>query len=163
MHARGGMAVVAIAIALCAIASVNWEGAFAAAFSNDSYRQVWLRELHKATSGKDLVILLGQRKSVISNPHDPDMPKIDNISNEIVMRGTGWEAAELGNIHETMQHGGRVFLGDSLFGTDESARDGWSFKEYPSPSPLEIQGVFLPFKSDIVAFTAAGERVWLGR
>jgi hypothetical protein len=162
MHARGGMAVVAIAIALCAIASVNWEGAFAAAFSNASYRQVWLRELHKATSGKDLVILLGQRKSVISNPHDPDMPKIDNVSNEI-LRGTGWEAAELSDIYETMQHGGRVFLGDSLFGTDESARDGWSFKEYPSPSPLEIQGVFLPFKSDIVAFTAAGERVWLGR
>jgi hypothetical protein len=163
MHARGGKAIAVIAIALCAMASVNWEGAFAAALSTDSYRQVWLRELHKATSGKDLVILLGQRKSVISNPHDPDMPKIDNVSNEIVMRGTGWEVAELRNIHETMRHGGRVFLGDSLFGTDESARDGWSFKEFPSPSPLEIQAVFLPFKSDTVAFTAAGERVWLGR
>jgi hypothetical protein len=163
IHARGGMAGVVIAIGLCAIASVNWEGAYAAAFSTDSYRQEWLRELHQATSGKDLVIVLGQRKSVISSPHDPDMPKIDNVSNEIVMRGTGWEAAELRNIHETMQHGGRIFLGDSLFGTDESARDGWSFKEYPSPSPLEIQSVFLPFKSDTVAFTAAGERVWLGR
>ncbi len=162
-HARGGMANVVIAIALCGIASVNWEGAFAKAFSTDSYRQEWLRELHKATSGKDLVIVLGQRKSVISNPHDPNMPKIDNLSNEIVMRGTGWEAAELRNIQETMRHGGRVFLGDSLFGTDESARDGWSFKEYPSPSPLEIQRVFLPFKSDTVTFTAAGERVWLGR
>lgn len=55
------------------------------------------------------------------------------------------------------------FWGILSFGTDQSARDGWSFKEYPSPSPLEIQGVFLPFKSDTVAFTAAGERVWLGR
>ncbi|HEY8051230.1 MAG TPA: hypothetical protein VIE42_00295 [Steroidobacteraceae bacterium] len=162
MPARSGLAIALTAIALCGVASVNWGGAFAAAFSSDSYRQVWLRELRKATGGKDLVILLGQRKSDISDPHDPDLPKIDNVSNEIVMRGAGWEAAELNNIHETMLHGGRVFLGDSLFGTDGSARDGWSFKEYPSPSPLEIRRVFLPFKSDTIAFTAAGERVWLG-
>ena len=91
------------------------------------------------------------------------MPKIDNLAIEIEMRGAGWKAAELRNIETTLQHGGRVFLGDSLFGSDSAPRDGWSFKENPSPSPQEIESVFLPFKTNIVAFTAGGEQVWLAK
>jgi hypothetical protein len=87
------------------------------------------------------------------------MPKIDNVSNEIVMRGDGWRDAEIRNIAATRQRGGRVFLADSLFGVDTSPRNGWSFKEYPTPSPMELRSTFLPYKSDRVAFVAAGERV----
>jgi hypothetical protein len=124
---------------------------------------VWLRELRGATSARDLVILFGQRTQGITSPHDPDLPKIDNVSLEIEQRGEGWRAAELRNIAAARQRGGRIFLADTLFGTDSAPRDGWSFREYPRPSPGELQAVFLPFKSDRVGFTVGNEKVWMGK
>jgi len=154
---------VAAGAALAGTAVVNWYGTFAPVLSSDSYRQVWLRELRRATSAGDRVILFGQRTQLIVSPHDPDLPKIDNVSLEIAQRGEGWRAAELHNIAETKRHGGRVFLADTLFGTDSAPRDGWSFREYPRPSPSELQEVFLPFKSDRVGFVVGTEKIWLGR
>ena len=159
--ARRATAVLVIALGF--IAWINWHAAFLRGLSSHSYRQVWLSQLRRVATARDLVVVLGQSKSAIVAPHDPQMPKIDNLTIEIVDRGAGWKAAELRNIEATLQHGGRVFLGDSLFGSDSAPRDGWSFKEFPSPSPEEIQSVFLPFKSDTVAFTAGGERVWLAK
>jgi hypothetical protein len=153
----------AAAAALAAIAVVNWCGTFATVLAPDSYRQVWLRELRGATSARDLVILFGQRTQGITSPHDPDLPKIDNVSLEIEQRGEGWRAAELRNIAAARQRGGRIFLADTLFGTDSAPRDGWSFREYPRPSPGELQAVFLPFKSDRVGFTVGNEKVWMGK
>ena len=131
--------------------------------SSDSYRQVWLRELRRQTAAGDLVILFGQRTQEIISPHDPALPKIDNVSLEIEVRGDGWRAAELHNIAATQRRGGRRFLADTLFGTDSGPRDGWSFHEYPRPTPSELQEAFLPFKTDHVAFVVDTERVWLGR
>jgi hypothetical protein len=150
-------------IALGFIAWINWQAAFLRVFSSHSYRQVWLSQLHGVATGRDLLVVLGQNKSVIVAPHDAQMPAIDYLDTVIQERGAGWKAAELQKIETTLQHGGRVFLGDSLFGSDSAPRDGWSFKEHPSPSPQEIQSVFLPFKSNIVAFTAGGEQVWLAK
>jgi hypothetical protein len=157
--ARRATAVLIIALGF--IAWINWQAAFLRVFSSHSYRQVWLSQLHRVATGRDLLIVLGQNKSVIVAPHDAQMPNIDYLDTVIQERGAGWKAAELRKIETTLQHGGRVFLGDSLFGSDSAPRDGWSFKEHPSPSPQEIQSVFLPFKSNIVAFTAGGEQVWL--
>jgi len=153
----------ALGAALVGIAVVNWSGTFETVLAADSYRQVWLHELRGATSANDLVILFGQRTQRIMSPHDPDLPKIDNVSLEIVQRGAGWRAAELRNIAATKRRGGRVFLADSLFGTDNGPRDGWSFREYPRPTPGELQDAFLPFKSDRVGFVVETEKVWLGR
>jgi len=149
--------------ALAALAVVNWYGTFAAVLASGSYRQVWLRALRDATSAKDLVILFGQRTQAIVSPHDPELPKIDNVSLEIEQRGEGWRAAELRNITATRQRGGRIFLSDTLFGTDSAPRDGWSFREYPQPTPSELQAAFLPFKSDHIGFTVGTEKVWLGK
>jgi len=153
----------AVGAALLIIAVLNWYGTFASVLAYDSYRQVWLRELRRATSARDLVILFGQRTQLIVSPHDQSLPKIDNVSLEIEQRGAGWRAAELHNIAETKRHGGRVFLADTLFGTDSAPRNGWSFREYPRPTPSELQQVFLPFKSDRVGFVAGTEKVWRDR
>jgi hypothetical protein len=152
----------AIAV-LTGIAVVNWYGTFEPVLAPDSFRNAWLRELRSATSGKDLVIVFGQRTRVVESPHEPDMPRIDNVSTDISMRGDAWRFTVLQRIAETKQRGGRVFLADSLFGTGTAPRDGWSFKEYPRPTPYELQSVFLPFKSNRLGFTAAGERVWIAR
>ena len=162
VHSARRVAVVAAA-ALVSIAVANWYGTFASVLAPDSYRQVWLRELRRATSANDLVILFGQRNQGIGAPHDPNHPKIDNVSLEIMMRGDGWRAAELRNIAATRQRGGRVFLADTLFGTDDAPRDGWSFRENPRPTPSELQEAFLPFKSDHVGFVVGAEKVWLGK
>jgi hypothetical protein len=148
---------------LVGLAVLNWWGTFAAVLAPDSYRQVWLRELRRATTARDLVILFGQRTQGIMSPHDSQLPKIDNVSLEIELRGGGWRAAELRNIDATRQRGGRVFLADSLFGTDNGPRDGWSFREYPRPTPEELQEAFLPFKSDRVGFVVGSEKVWLAK
>lgn len=154
---------VAAAAALAGIAVVNWYGTFASVLAPDSYRQVWLRELRRATSANDLVILFGQRTQGILSPHDPNLPKIDNVSLEIEMRGQEWRTAELRDIAATERRGGRVFLADTLFGTAATPRDGWSFREYPQPTPTELREFFLPFKSDRVGFVVGTEEVWLGR
>jgi hypothetical protein len=152
----------AVAATLAGLVVVNWYGTFHPVLAADSYRQIWLRELRRATSARDRVILFGQRTQLIVSPHDPDLPKIDNVSLEIAQRGEGWRAAELRNIAETRHHGGRVFLADTLFGTDSAPRDGWSFREYPRPTPSELREVFLPFKSERVGFVVGTEKVWLG-
>ena len=149
--------------ALAGIAVLNWCGNFATVLAPDSYRQVWLRELRRATSARDLVIVFGQRAQLIVSPHDPNLPKVDNVSVQIEERGEGWRATELRDIAETKQHGGRVFLADTLFGTDSAPRDGWSFREYPRPTPSELQEFFLPFKTDRIAFVVGVEKVWLGK
>ena len=149
--------------ALAGLTVLNWTGTVASVLAADSYRQVWLRELRRATSANDLVILFGQRTQGIVAPHDPRLPKIDNVSLEIEMRGDGWRAAELANIDATTRRGGRVFLADTLFGTNDAPRDGWSFREFPRPTPSELQDFFLPFKSDRVAFVVGTEKVWLGK
>jgi hypothetical protein len=149
--------------ALAGMTVLNWTGTFASVLAADSYRQVWLRELRRATSANDLVILFGQRTQAILSPHDPNLPKIDNVSLEIDMRGDGWRAAELANIAATERRGGRLFLADTLFGTNDAPRDGWSFREFPRPTPSELQEVFLPFKSDRIAFVVGTEKVWLGK
>ena len=152
-----------VGTSLAAIAVVNWAGTFAPVLASDSYRQVWLRELRRATTAKDLVILFGQRTQLIVAPHDPSLPKVDNVSLEIETRGEGWRAAELHNIAETRRRGGRVYLAETLFGLDTAPRDGWSFREYPRPTPSELQDVFLPYKSDSVGFVVGTEKVWLGK
>ncbi len=158
---RGAAA--ALCAALAGIALLNWFGNFAAVLSPQSYRQAWLRELRRATTAQDLVILFGQRTQGIMSPHDSQLPKIDNVSLEIEVRGTGWRAAELRNISAVRQRGGRVFLADTLFESGNGPRDGWSFREYPHPTPEELRQAFLPFKSDHVAFVVGMEKVWLGK
>ena len=152
-----------LVISLGIVAWINWQAAFLSVLSSHSYRQVWLSQLRRVATSRDLLVVLGQRKRVIEAPHDPQMPRMRNLTIDITTLGDGWKAAALRDIQTTVQHGGRVFLGDSLFGSDSARRDGWSFKEIPSPSPQQIQSVFLSFKSNTVAFTAAGEQVWLAK
>jgi hypothetical protein len=161
--ALGRAAGAVLVVALGCIAWVNWQAAFRTVLSGDSHRQVWLRELHRAANGGDLLVVLGQSKLTVTAPHDPQVPRIDNLVLEVRLRGTGWKAAVLQDMATTVEHGGRVFLGDSLFDAEIARRDGWSFREYPTLSPQQIQAAFLPFKSDTVAFTAGGERVWLAQ
>jgi hypothetical protein len=149
--------------ALVGIAALNWYGTLAHVLAPDSYRQVWLRELRGATSADDLVILFGQRTQGILSPHERNLPRIDNVSLQVELRGDAWRAAILHNITATRQHGGRLFLADTLFGLDSAPRDGWSFREYPRPTPSELQDFFLPFKSDRVGFVVGAEKVWLGK
>jgi hypothetical protein len=150
----GGMLVLLI------VGLVNWTGTFAPVLARDSYRQAWVDALHQATGPNDLVVLFGPRARVIALPHDPTLPKIDNVSNEIVQRAESWRARELHDIDVTLARGGRVFLSDSLFASGYAPRDGWSFKEYPNPTPREIAAVFQPLRSDRIAFVVHGERVW---
>jgi len=155
--------VIAAGAALTGIAALTWYGTLAPVLAPGSYRQVWLRELRHATSADDLVILFGQRTQGILSPHDPNLPRIDNVSLQIELRGEAWRAAILRNISATRQRGGRLFLADTLFGTDNAPRDGWSFRENPRPTPSELQEAFLPFKSDHVGFVVGAEKVWLGK
>src|SRR5215469_10282583 len=152
-----------IVITLCFLAWTNWYAAYLTVFSSHTYRQVWLRELRRVATGRDLVIVLGQNIFVVTAPHDPQMPRIDNLAIEIPSHGADWETGVRNDIEAAVQGGGRVFLGDSLFDSTTARRNGWSFKEVPSPSPQEIKNAFLPLKSDTVAFTADGEQVWLAR
>lgn len=161
--AIGRAASTVLVVALGCIAWVNWQAAFLTVLSGDSHRQLWLRELRRAADGRDLLVVLGQSKLAVTAPHDAQVPRIDNLVLEVRLRGAGWKAAVLKDMATTVQQGGRVFLGDSLFDAEVARRDGWSFREYPSPSPQQIQATFLPFKSDTVAFTAGGERVWLAQ
>lgn len=154
--------IVGVAI-ITSVAIINWYGTFEPILAPDSYRQAWLQALRQQTSASDLVILFGQRTRVVESPHDPNMPRIDRVSNDIITHGDKWRLVVLGNIAQTKRRGGRVFLADSLFGTTSTPRDGWSFKERPTPSPSELESVFLPFKSDRIAFVIRGERVWIGK
>jgi hypothetical protein len=148
---------------LAVLVIVNWLGTFEPLLGTDSYRNAWVRAISEHASREDLVIVFGQRKLVIVAPHDDNFPKVHNVSNEIVQRGAGWRSAEIDAIRSTLSRGGRVFLADSLFWPDSAPRDGWSFREYPLPTPADLRQAFLPFKSDIVAFTVGRERVWAAR
>lgn len=149
--------------ALAVLVIVNWLGTFEPVLGANSYRNVWVRAISEHASRDDLVIVFGQHKLVIGAPHDGNFPKVHNVSNEIVQRGAGWRAAEIDAIRSTQSRGGRVFLADSLFWPDSAPRDGWSFREYPLPTPSDLREAFLPFKSDTVAFTVGRERVWEAR
>jgi hypothetical protein len=150
-------------VLLVLVGTINWIGTFVPLLGRDSYRQAWLSELHRVAGANDLVVVFRQSNSIIQAPHDPSLPKIDNVANEIVMRANTWRARETGKIRATLLRGGKVFLTDALFGIGNTPRDGWSFKEFPSPSPQELQEVFLPFKSDRLAFELKGEKLWVGK
>lgn len=162
---RGSRAHVLVsgALVVTMVAAVNWRGTFAPVLGPHSYRAAWVEQLRRNTSARDLVVVFGDDPSVIEVPHVSDMPGIENVSTEIVMHGAEWRTFALRDIAKAQLRGGRVYLADSLFGTSPAPRDGWSFKEFPSPSPAELQSVFLPFKSDRVGFVVRGEKVWLGK
>jgi hypothetical protein len=148
---------------LVALAVVNWQGTFEQVLAADSYRNAWVTAIRQHASRGDLLIVFGQRKFMIVAPHDENFPKINNVSDEIEKAGAGWRATEINEIRQTQSRGGRVFLADSLFWTDSAPRDGWSFREYPVPTPRDLREAFLPFRSDTVAFTVGREQVWLAR
>jgi hypothetical protein len=135
-------------------------GTFAPVLGRDAYRQAWVDVLHRSTTPDDLVVLFGPRTTVLQLPHDARLPKIDNVSNEIAHRAERWRVRELRDIDQTLARGGRVFLSDALFAPGRAPREGWSFQEYPNPTPQEIAAVFAPLRSDRVAFVVRGERVW---
>ena len=149
-------------VVLAGLAAVNWLGTLAPVLGPHSYRRSWIEQLQANTTANDLVLMFGQSPTLIEAPHLPELPRIENVSTDIVMHGSQWQAVVLRNIDKTHARGGRIFLTDSLFGTGSAPRDGWSFKEFPSPPPAQLQSVLLPFKTDRVAFVVNGERVWLG-
>ncbi len=148
---------------LVTLVIVNSHGTFEPVLDAGSYRDQWVSAIRQHAGGGDLVLVLGQRKSMIVPPHDGDFPKIENLSDEIEKGGEQWRSTMIEEIRRTQSHGGRVFLADSLFWTDSAPRDGWSFREYPVPTPRELRAAFLPFKSDQVAFTVGQERVWIAK
>jgi hypothetical protein len=148
---------------LVVLVVANWQGTFEPVLAADSYRNLWVTAIRQHASRGDLLVVFGQRKFMIVAPHDENFPKIDNVSDEIEKGGAGWRATEINEIRQTQSRGGRVFLADSLFWTDSKPRDGWSFREYPVPTPRDLRDAFLPFRSDTVAFTAGREQVWLAR
>jgi hypothetical protein len=149
--------------AVAALVIVNWQGTFKPVLDANSYRSLWVTAIRQHASRGDVVVVFGQRKSVIVPPHDGNFPRIDNLSDEIQKGGTRWRSLEINEIRLTQSRGGRVFLADSLFWLDSAPRDGWSFKEYPMPTPREIHDAFMPFKSETIAFTVGRERVWAAR
>lgn len=153
------------AILLAGLFAVNWLGSFQPLLGPTSVRQGWLRQLKRVATAKDLVITFGQRTddAVILAPHDPDMPKVDNLSNQIVDRGANWREGIIPDIIQTEKRGGRVMIADSVFWEGNAPREGWSFKEYPKPTPKEIYDTFARFKSHTLAFTVDGEKVWFAR
>jgi len=153
---------VVLVTAIAALVIVNWQGTFKPVLDADSYRNLWVTAIRQHASQGDVVVVLGQRKSVIVPPHDGNFPRIDMLSDEIEQGGARWRS-EIDEIRLTQRRGGRVFLADSLFWLDSAPRDGWSFKEHPMPTPREIHDAFMPFKSETVAFTVGEERVWAAR
>jgi hypothetical protein len=147
---------------LLVLVVVNWQGTFKPAFDPNSFRNVWIRAISQHASRGDLIVFLGQQKTLVFSPRDENFPRVNEISVEI-LQGPGWRSYQTNAIRLTQSRGGRVFLGDSLFWLDSAPRDGWSFKENPAPTPREIHDTFLPFKSDTVAFTVGRERVWEAR
>ncbi len=148
---------------LVALVIVNSHGTFEPLLDAGSYRDQWVTAIRRHASAGDLVLVLGQRKSMIVPPHDGNFPKVENVSDEIEKGGEQWRSTMIREIRRTQSRGGRVFLADSLFWTDSAPRDGWSFREYPVPTPHDLREAFLPFKSDRVAFTVGRERVWVAK
>lgn len=151
---------ITIGIIIC----LNWTGTVAPALSTDSYKQQWLTAIRQHMNHDDLLIILGAKKYAVGDPHNAKMPRMLNLSMQIILRSdpTEWKDLTLDWIRETRDHGGRVLLGDSILGLDSSPRDGWSFREYPVPSPKDLDDFFGPMKGDIF-FSVAGERVWLAK
>lgn len=147
---------------LLVLVMVNWEGTFRPAFDPNSFRNIWIRAISQHASRGDLIVFLGQQKTLVLSPRDKNFARVNEISVEI-LQGPGWRAYQTNAIRLTQSRGGRVFLGDSLFWLDSAPRDGWSFKENPIPTPRDIRDTFLPFKSETVAFTVGRERVWAAR
>jgi hypothetical protein len=150
-------------LAIGTVACVNWFGTFHPLLASDSYKQDWLSQTRLHTNGKDLLIVLGNRKFELVDPHNPNAPRILNISRVVAMgRVELWREIVLEWIQEARQQRGRVMIGDSVLGLDSGPRDGWSFAEWPTPSPRDLDNFFAPMKGRLI-FTSCGERVWLSK
>jgi hypothetical protein len=141
------------------IAGINWFGTFYPSLAIDSYKQQWLAQIRLHMNGNDLLIVFGNKKYELVDPHNVKMPRILNISTLISMGKTEWRLLAQLRIAEACRQDGRVMIGDSVLGLDPRPRDGWSFKEYPTPSPKDLDSFFGPMKGELV-FSASGERVW---
>jgi len=161
MRAAPAAYAAAIAVPLI-IGLLNWFGSFEPALGRSSYRQEWLDALRAHARADDVVVLLGPRKFSLVAPHDPNFPRIVNISYLVSTAGDAWRDAVQIDLAKVAKEGGRVLLGDSLFSRSSSPRDGWSFAEHPRPSPDEIADYFLPWRGADVAFEVNGERLWVG-
>ena len=125
-----------------------------------SYRQQWQAALLQHASAGDVLFVLGNRKNTIQLPHHSNFPHVFNLS--VATRVYQWEdlKQEMTEVAlETIRRGGRVLVGESVLGLDDGPRDGWSFREFPTPSPVELDSFFEPWKGELLT-TVAGERLW---
>jgi len=156
------VALPASAFVVTAAVGLTWITHFRAVLRADSQRQTWNRALAAQFTASDLVIVMGNGKFYVGEPHNPNFPMVENVSQDIRDFADGWRSAIAEAIATTRQRGGRVLLADSVLRRDHAPRDGWSFSQYPSPSPEEIADYFLPLKSDQLIVTIFGEKLWLG-
>lgn len=156
---------VMMALSLLVVMSVNWSTAIYPAINPNSFKNQWLMAIREHLDKVDLLIVLGAKKYKLIDPHNPGMPKINNVSENVLTNPSSPEAYKvmaLNDIQETRERGGHVFIGDSVFGVNTAPRDGWSFRENPVPSPKELDDLFSPMKGEF-AFAVNGERVWRSR
>jgi len=156
-------AVVGVGALILVIAAANVIGNFHRFLASDSFAQQWFRAAHKNARAGDLLIVSGNRKQQLSNPHDSNFPQVMVVSNIIAMFGNKWQSVADERIDLAKAGGHSIFIGDSVLDRRSVPRDGYSFKQFPEPSAAEIADKFAPLRANSVAFSVLGERVWNGK
>ena len=164
LETRLPVATTAIACAaLTVVAGVNVVGTFRRVLAADSFKQRWISEIRRNTKSGDVVFVLGDRKAQIVDPHNPNFPRIVNVSYLIGSPGEDWRIRCARAIAEARENQQRIFVGESVLRSDNAPRDGWSFRQHPTPTANEIAEFFASVKADRAAFVVTGETVWEGK
>jgi hypothetical protein len=143
------------------VAWTNWSVHLRDLLAPSGYRQTWIRAIADSTSHTDVVVVLGNRKFSVNSPHDPDFPRVENVSYLVAAYGSGWRRELYDRWRRTVGGTGRLLVADSVLASDDGPRDGWSFREHPNPTPGEIASAFVIVPGVSPVFSANGERVWL--
>lgn len=148
---------------ILAAVTTSWFLNFHEVLRPDSLRQTWNRALTAKFTVADVIVVMGNKKFGLGDPHNPNFPRVINVSDMVIMQGDGWRRSVEEGIAKARSRGGHLLIGDSVLRTDNGPRDGWSFVENPRPSAVEIAEFFSPLKSEQVAIKIMGENLWLSK
>jgi hypothetical protein len=151
-------------LSLSVLVTANFYMTISPAISANSDKNQWLAAIRQHLKKEDLLIVLGNNKFKIVDPHNPAMPKIHNVSMNLILHSSPqvFKTILLNDIQEARKQGGHIFIAESVLGLESRPRDGWSFKEHPEPSPKDLNDLFSSMKGEL-AFSVDGERVWMAR
>jgi hypothetical protein len=150
-----------LTIVLLGMIAINGLLNIAASLSPQSFRSQWVSGIRaQAMNKSDLIFLMGNRKAAVIDPHNPDFPEITLVSLDVPIYGAQWKSLYTDLICKTVESGGRIFVGDSVLWKTTAPRDGWSFREHPEPTPVELSTYFSQFAGSSPMFAVEGEQVW---